>query len=121
MFFFLFFLLECHFGCIIFFHCFLFIFASLCTSSLIFNASSYSFFNFLIIFCFHLLCKLVFPWLIVLFFCISYSTHFIFVVIIHFCCCQRFIHNWGSKKRKNDLGLLWGYFLQITFISNKFK
>ncbi len=31
------------------------------------------------------------------------------------------IHGWGSKKGKEIIGLLWGYFLQITFIWNKFK
>jgi hypothetical protein len=26
------------------------------------------------------------------------------------------IHSWGSKKRKKEKRLLWGYFLQIIFI-----
>jgi hypothetical protein len=31
------------------------------------------------------------------------------------------IHNWGSKKRKNDSRTFVGYFFQITFTWNKFK
>jgi hypothetical protein len=34
---------------------------------------------------------------------------------LHECYMEGFIHGWGSKKGKRNLGLLWGYFLQITF------
>ncbi len=39
---------------------------------------------------------------------------------LHECYMEGFIHGWGSEKGKRNLGLLWGYFLQITFTWNKF-
>jgi hypothetical protein len=37
------------------------------------------------------------------------------------CLCNKAYSQLSFQKRKKTLGLLWGYFLQITFIWNKFK
>jgi hypothetical protein len=37
------------------------------------------------------------------------------------CYMEGLIHGWGSKKGKNKLRLLWGYFCKIKFTLNKFK